>query len=292
MPDLKLVIGTKNLSSWSLRPWFFLRQNGIPFSELVIELDRPETQAEILRYSPSGRVPALIDQDLTVWESLAICEHLAERLGIADAWPSDPAARAMARSVAAEMHSGYAALRREMSFEATRRPEAVALSPEASADVMRIREIWREARSRFGEGNGEWLFGRFGIADAMFAPVALRFYGYAVPLDGPEQQYLWQLISSAVMREWIGGAFLDLAVQKPRESTSVPATSAATASSNRKQEPAEPAARPAATAPSPAPVAAASSPGNGRTPPSLGTPTKTSAKEQPAITVKSYILPP
>jgi len=288
MPDLKLVIGTKNLSSWSLRPWFFLRQNGIPFSELLIDLDRPETQSEILRYSPSGRVPALIDQDLTVWESLAICEHLAERLGIADAWPSDPAARAMARSVAAEMHSGYAALRREMSFEATRRPEPVSLSAEASADVARIREIWREARSRFGEGNGEWLFGRFGIADAMFAPVALRFYGYAIPLDGPEQQYLWQLISSAVMREWIGGAFLDLAVQKPREST--PAAAPAPAPTSSPKQEAEPAARSVA-APTPPPAVTAPA-GNGRTAPSLGTPGKTSAKEQPAITVKSYILPP
>lgn len=212
MSELKLVMGTKNLSSWSLRPWFFLKQHQIAFCEQIVELDQPGTRSAILRVSPSGRVPVLVDGATTVWDSLAICEYLAERFDLPGAWPADRTARARARSIVAEMHAGFAALREELSFDATRRPQAKKLSEAARADVARVIAIWCEARERFGQG-GEWLFGAFGIADAIFAPVAMRFHGYAVPLEGAAQQYLRTIISSAPIREWIGGACPDSGVR-------------------------------------------------------------------------------
>lgn len=275
MSELKLIIGTKNLSSWSLRPWFFLKQHQVPFAEQVVELDQPGTRSAILRVSPSGRVPALVDGETTVWESLAICEYAAERFDLPGAWPADRAARAQARSIAAEMHAGFAALREALSFDATRRPEAKKLSEAASADVARVIAIWREARERFGRG-GEWLFGAFGIADAMFAPVAMRFYSYAIPLEGAAQQYLWTIISSAPIREWIGGAFLDLAVQKPKAGA-----------------PPEPARVPiAANKPAGAAYSAPATPA-ARVPPTLvpGNAGKASTAE-PEIKLQSHILPP
>lgn len=275
MSELKLIIGTKNVSSWSLRPWFFLKQHQVAFAEQVVELDQPGTRSVILRVSPSGRVPVLLDGETTVWDSLAICEYAAERFGLPDAWPADRAARAYARSVAAEMHAGLAPLREELCFDATRRPEAKKLSEAASADVARVIAIWREARERFGQG-GEWLFGRCGIADAMFAPVAIRFYSYAIPLEGAAQQYLWTLISSAPIREWVGGAFLDLAVQKPKVSMPAEPTRAPIAAN----KPAGAAySGPATPAPRIAPTLI---PGNAG-----------KAKEtEPEIKIKSHILPP
>lgn len=201
MSDVSLVIGSKRLSSWSLRAWLFLQHHGVGFRETVIELDQPGTRAEILRHSPSGRVPVLRIGDIAVWDSLAICEFAAEWFSLPAAWPMAPAARGMARAVSSEMHAGFADLRRELPFDAIRQPSPVAMSEAARADIARIRTIWRVARSRFG-AKGPWLFGHFGIADAMFAPVALRFRQYAVPIDGPEADYVDAVLDHHAIEAW------------------------------------------------------------------------------------------
>jgi glutathione S-transferase len=202
MAEVTLVIGSKQKSSWSLRPWLFLRHHGLAFREVMIELDQPQTRERILRHSPSGRVPVLVSDDYSVWESLAICEFAAEWFALPGAWPMQPAARAMARSIAHEMHAGFADLRRELPFDTLRNAAPVAMSVRAQADIARIRGLWREARTRFG-AEGPWLFGRFGIVDAMYAPVALRFQQYAVAVDGPEREYCEAVTRHAAVEVWV-----------------------------------------------------------------------------------------
>lgn len=198
--DITLVIGSKNHSSWSLRPWLALAATGAPFREELILLDRPDTKARIAAATPHGLVPALRDGDVVVWESLAICEYLAERFPEAQLWPADRAARATARAVSAEMHAGFAALRRECPMNLTLRTTK-ALSAEASANVARVRAIWRECRARFGAG-GPWLFGRFSIADCMFAPVATRFRSYGVEVDGAEKAWCEAMLAHPSFVAW------------------------------------------------------------------------------------------
>lgn len=205
MSDLTLVIGNKNYSSWSLRPWLALRVAGIPFQEVRIPLYRPDTLAELRAWSPSGLVPLLRDGDLRVWDSLAICETLAERFPEAGLWPADRAARAVARSASAEMHAGFAGLRNAMSMNIRRRYPDKGRTPECLADIERVLAIWRDCRTRFGAG-GDFLFGRFGIADAMYAPVVLRFQTYAVALDGVARAYAEAVLALPAMREWIAAA--------------------------------------------------------------------------------------
>ena len=190
-----LVIGNKNYSSWSLRPWIALKVLGVPFDEKRIALRGPETKGEILRYSPAGRVPILRDGDTVVWDSLAILEYLAEKYP--QLWPSDAAQRAKARSVAAEMHSGFAALREHMSMNTRKRYPGKGRTPEAMADVARIDEIWAQAR-------GPFLFGDFTAADAMYAPVVLRFRTYAVEVR--KTSYMEAMLALPAMREWIEAA--------------------------------------------------------------------------------------
>lgn len=203
--NLTLVIGNKNYSSWSLRPWLLMRQMGIPFEELLIPLYRPETKDRILRYSPSGRVPALKEGDRVVWESLAIAEYLAEIFPRMNFWPEDPAARAMARSVSHEMHAGFHALRSELPMNIRRPPSPVAMSEAARADALRVQAIWRECRVDYGAG-GPFLFGRFSIADAMYAPVVFRFYNYAVERDETAQYYQETLFALPSLQEWVEAA--------------------------------------------------------------------------------------
>src|SRR5580704_18292981 len=177
---LKLVIGNKNYSSWSMRPWLALRANDIAFDEVFIPLYTGDAgKRRILDFTPSGKVPALIDGDITIWDSLAIIEYVAERFPQSRIWPEDRARRAHARSISAEMHSGFAALRNECGMNLHRPVRAVKLSDEARANVARIQEIWAECRARYGQ-SGPFLFGAFGAADAMFAPVIHRFRTYAV----------------------------------------------------------------------------------------------------------------
>lgn len=211
MPALELVIGTKAWSSWSLRPWLALKTIGKPFKETLVELRRPDTRAKALSYAPSGKVPVLRHGDVVVWDSLAICEYLAEAFPKAGLWPSGKAARAVARSVSAEMHSGFATMRNAMSMDVKARLPTPAMTPELEADVARVRQIWNQCRRDFGAkargaARGPFLFGRFSIADAMYAPVATRFTTYGVPLDEVSAAYVKTLYDLPAMQEWIAAA--------------------------------------------------------------------------------------
>ncbi|WP_416244272.1 glutathione S-transferase family protein [Azospira sp. APE16] len=204
---MQLVIGNKNFSSWSLRPWLLLKQAGLPFREIPVRLRQADTKAQILAHSPSGKVPALIDGDLTVWDSLAICEYLAEKASLnhVDLWPADPKARAEARSVSAEMHSGFAALRQHMSMEVAASRPGEGQTPEVLADIARIAALWTSCRERFAAA-GPFLFGDFSVADAMYAPVAFRFHTYGVELPPLAAAYRDTLLALPAMQEWAAGA--------------------------------------------------------------------------------------
>lgn len=202
---LTLVIGDKNLSSWSLRPWLLMKQAGIPFTERLVRLDRPETKAEIATVSPSGRVPCLIDGETAIWDSLSIAEYLHEKFAGKALWPADARARAIARSVSAEMHSGFGALRSfwPMNFA---REGMRHMTGGIDGDIARIAAIWDGSRRDFGR-DGPFLFGRFSIADAMFAPVVSRFQTYG-PVALPPLAEAWRAMMWALpaMREWGEGA--------------------------------------------------------------------------------------
>ncbi len=206
---LRLVIGDKQLSSWSLRPWILARHLGIPLEEIRLPLDTPCFREQIGRYSPARRVPVLLDRDLAIWDSLAICEYLSERTGGAG-WPADAATRARARSICGEMHSGFEALRAAWSLRAAERGLDVPLGEAARADLARIDSIWSDCRAH-GRGEGPWLFGpRYGIADAMYAPVVLRFNTYGAPLSTGARAYFDHAMSDAHLLEWIAGARREL----------------------------------------------------------------------------------
>src|SRR5688572_9138527 len=198
---LTLVIGNKNYSSWSLRPWMVLRTFGVPFDEVMLQLDTPEFQAEIARWAPNRRVPALHDDALVVWDSLAICEYLNERYLDNRGWPADIAARAHARSAAAEMHSGFTALRTQMPMNMRRTPDAYRGDAAAAKDIARVQQLWGELRARHGAG-GEFLCGAFSIVDAMFAPVVSRFLSYGVPMDATAQAFADAIQGLDAWREW------------------------------------------------------------------------------------------
>jgi glutathione S-transferase len=191
--DLALLIGNKNYSSWSLRPWVALRHSGLPFSEERVAMDRPEFAERVRRWSPAGRVPVLRHGERMIWDSLAICEYLAETFPEKSLWPRDPDLRARARAVSAEMHSGFQALRSQMPMN-IRVERKAAPTPELAADLARIREIFAAAR-------GPFLFGEFSIADAMFAPVAFRFATYGV-----SDRYAESLLRTPALREWADAA--------------------------------------------------------------------------------------
>jgi glutathione S-transferase len=194
-----LLIGSKNYSSWSLRPWLFLRKTEFKFDERIVYLDADDYQQQIAALSPSRRVPLLIDGNLKIWDSLAICEYAAEATG--SGLPGDRAARARARSVAAEMHSGFQALRNECPMNVRARDRRVARTPELLGDIARIDEIWSSCRKDYG-GGGQWLFGEFSMADAMFAPVAFRFQSYGANLSAPSQAYLRHVLEDPDVRTW------------------------------------------------------------------------------------------
>ena len=205
MAELTLVIGNKQFSSWSLRPWIALKQAGLPFREVLVLLRRPETKTEILKYSPSGKVPYLIDGSLGVWDSLAILEYLNELKPEARLWPAERAARAFARAISAEMHSGFAALRQHLSMDLKRTPAKGEWPAQAAADIERVQAIWAEARARYGSG-GPFLFGHFTAADAMYAPVVTRFHRYGVPLDPTLAAYRDAVLALPAMQEWTAAA--------------------------------------------------------------------------------------
>lgn len=205
---LTLAIGNKNYSSWSLRPWLVLRQAGIPFEEVRIPLYCPESDAALAKWSPSGKVPALHDGTATMWDSLAICETLAERFPEKRLWPADAAARATARAVSAEMHAGFAALRTHMSMNIRARRPGQGRTPECLADIGRIVAIWTTCRTRYGAG-GAFLFGDFSIADAMYAPVVLRFQTYGVALNGAAKSYAETILALPALQAWVADAIAE-----------------------------------------------------------------------------------
>ena len=205
MSELTLVIGNKNYSSWSLRPWLVLKQFGIPFTEIRIPLYGSDAKANILRHSPSGKVPVLHDGDITVWDSLAICEYLAERFPQQQLWPAQPAARALARAICAEMHSGFADMRQHMTMNIRGHFPGKGMTPEVAQDIERIQSIWRDCLARFG-ASGPYLFGAFSIADAFFAPVVLRFVTYTPVLEKPTRAYMAALLELPALQEWIAAA--------------------------------------------------------------------------------------
>ena len=199
---LTLVIGNKNYSSWSMRPWLALRANNIAFEEVFIPLYTGDADKKrILGFTRSGKVPALIDDDVTIWDSLAIIEYIAEMFPEARLWPEDRARRAHARSISAEMHSGFMALRNERGMNLHRPVGAIALSADARANVARIEQIWIECRERYGT-SGPFLFGTFGGADAMFAPVVHRFRSYAIEVTPEARDYMDTMMALPAFQEW------------------------------------------------------------------------------------------
>jgi len=198
---LHLVIGNKNYSSWSMRPWLALTMAGLPFNETLIPLDTPDTQSLIARHSAAGRVPVLYHGKLAIWESLAILEYLAEAFPQKHFWPKSAAARAVARSVANEMHAGFMGLRGACPMNLRRLPRAVPLSDQARADVARIERLWRDCRSHFGKG-GKFLFGRFCNADAMYAPVVTRLQTYSIPVADDTREYMANVMATKAFAAW------------------------------------------------------------------------------------------
>jgi|SRR5208282_2270916 len=198
---LHLVIGNKNYSSWSLRPWLAMKIAGIAFEETVISLDAQDFKARVTAVSGAGRVPVLIDGDTRVWESLAILEYLAEKFPAAGLWPQPAAARAHARAIASEMHAGFLPLRRLLPMNVCRPVKQRALDAGASADVARIDAIWSDCRVRFG-AEGSFLFGAFGAADAMYAPVVWRFHTYAVEVSAAGRAYMDAVMALPAWSEW------------------------------------------------------------------------------------------
>ncbi|MDP2339691.1 MAG: glutathione S-transferase family protein [Deltaproteobacteria bacterium] len=220
MPTFKIIIGDKNLSSWSLRPWLALAQSGVAFDEVVVPLNQPTTKAAIAALSPNARVPALhvltggLGDDVVISESLAICELINEEVPAAQLWPADRVARAYARAASNEMHAGLSALRSNMPMNVCARLPGVGRAPGVQADIDRITTIWRESRARFGsvaQPGGPFLFGKFSIADAMFAPVVTRFRTYVVELDDVCQAYCDAVWALPAMKQWEAAAVLEVA---------------------------------------------------------------------------------
>jgi glutathione S-transferase len=206
-PGLTLVIGNKNYSSWSMRPWVALTAFGIPFQEVRVLLDMPDTSTRIAEYSGAGRVPVLVAGEMTIWDSLAICEYAAEQFPDQHMWPQDVAARAMARSVCAEMHSGFAGLRSAMSMNIRASLPGRGRTAEALGDIGRVCEIWEECLSRFG--HHQFLFGEFSIADAFYAPVVMRFKTYGVSLAPALQAYCERVEAHPAVARWVREALAE-----------------------------------------------------------------------------------
>jgi glutathione S-transferase len=204
MDPLTLVIGTRNYSSWSLRPWILLRHLALPFSERQFDLGSPEFHAEVPKYSPTRQVPVLIHGECRIWESLAICEYASELAG-GRGWPADAALRATARSVATEIHAGFNALRATCPMNARATGRRVPMTAPLERDLRRIDAIWSGCRRDHGE-RGPFLFGPFSAADAMYAPVVLRVRSYGLPLSGLATRYLETMLADDHLCDWIGAA--------------------------------------------------------------------------------------
>jgi len=209
MAEFTVVIGNKNYSSWSMRGWLMARIAGIEFDEIVVPLDRPETQAAIRKHSPSGRVPVLLHRGLAVWDSLAIAEYLNDLKPEAGLWPPSAAARAHARSISAEMHSSFTDLRENMPMNIRASLPGKGMTPAVRADIERITFLWRDCRKRFAgafQKDDGFLFGTFGAADAMFAPIVTRFKTYSVTLDSDADAYCTSVLGHPAVKAWVDAA--------------------------------------------------------------------------------------
>ena len=213
---LTLIVGNKNYSSWSLRPWIAMKAAGIAFDEIVIPLYEPGSCEEILKYSPTGKVPVLIDDNQHIWESLAILEYLAEKFRATGLWPRDAQARAHARAVAAEMHAGFQPLRKNCPMNLWLPPKKRPVPDEVAGDVRRVDALWNECRSRFGQG-GPFLFGAFGAADAMYAPVVSRLHSYGLDVGEVSRRYMDAVMSLPAFIEWLAAALKDPWVMQHNE---------------------------------------------------------------------------
>lgn len=202
MSRLTLIIGNKNYSSWSLRPWLFMKHFQLAFEEKRVALFTGTTDQELAPWFSDGKVPVLLDEGFVVWDSLSILEYLSGQHLDSRGWPEDIGARAFARSVSAEMHSSFSNLRNELPMNCRKRFRDIRLSAGAARDIERVKSIWRRCRTGFGAG-GDWLFGNFSIADAMYAPVALRFFGYGIPLDGIEASYVQTVLDDPHIVDWM-----------------------------------------------------------------------------------------
>ncbi len=216
MPALSLLIGNKNYSSWSLRPWLLLKQSGLEFEELRVAFKTPEFAARVREYSPAGKVPALRHGAIAVWDSLAICEYVNETFLELRLWPRAPEERAVARAISAEMHSGFGALRRQMPMNVRASGRRVKSTPELEADIARVTAIWRDARTR-NAARGPFLFGDFSIADAMYAPVVFRFATYGVALGPAEAAYVESMRRLPAMAEWAAASAAEVEVEESGE---------------------------------------------------------------------------
>jgi len=206
MQQLTLVIGSKYTSSWSLRPWMALKIAGLPFDERIVDLDSPDRKALLAAASPSAKVPMLIHGDLKIWDSLAICEYVGELACAQALWPENRGARAVARAISAEMHSGFPAMRKHLSMNCKEDFPGFVPPDEALPDIARVQQIWREARATYGVG-GDFLFGRWSLADAMYAPVVFRFKGYDVKLDPVCEAYCQAMLALPAMQQWKAESF-------------------------------------------------------------------------------------
>ena len=206
-----LIIGNKNYSTWSLRTWFLLREAEIEFEEHRVTLDVADTRAQIAEFTDAGRVPVLILDGCAIWDTLAIAETVAERWPEKHLWPKEPEARAHARCVSAEMHSGFETLRNSMPMNCRAMGRKVSLPDELTADIDRVIDIWSECHKQYS-ANGDWLFGKFSIADAMFAPVVLRFRTYGINLPDSSAAYAKRVLESTAMQEWLAAAETEIEV--------------------------------------------------------------------------------
>lgn len=211
MKGLNLIIGNKKYSSWSFRPWLLLKMAGIPFRETQIFIRKEDTETKIHRYSPAGRVPVLVDGDVTVWESIAICEYLAEKFPNKGLWPKGSRAKAVARSVSHEMHAGFQGLRQNLPCNFLARYKGFHVAPEARPDIDRIGEIWRGCREQWGK-TGPFLFGKFSVADAMYAPVVFRFLAYGVKLERVARAYMHVIETLPASKMWVRDAASEIEI--------------------------------------------------------------------------------
>lgn len=208
MTGLTLIIGNKNYSSWSLRPWMFMKENNIDFVEKRVPLFSATTRAELAEYGSDSKVPVLRDGGLVIWDSLSILEHLSEKYLASRGWPNNERERALARSISAEMHSSFVNVRKELPMNCRKKFRDIALSAAAQQEITRVKALWTKCRTEFGV-NGDWLFGEYSIADAMYAPMALRFEGYGISLGPLERSYVQHVLCQPSIQEWIRAAKLE-----------------------------------------------------------------------------------